>query len=189
MAGAIMPAYINQFPTSPSWNEITGKPTFALVAETGNFSDITNKPTTVAGYGITDAVDAQKIQSGVLIYNISTGLSNTYSVNLTPAPTSYSAGMMINFKASSDNTGPASININGLGAKSIKKLVTSNLDPNDIKNGQMVSVIYDGTNFQLLSIPYTLIYNNPNSITHGVQNISATGSTIFTVPAGSIKYI
>jgi len=53
----------------PNWVEITGKPTFAVVATSGlyadlsgkptlfsgSFTDLTNKPTTLAGYGITDA--------------------------------------------------------------------------------------------------------------------------------------
>jgi uncharacterized protein (TIGR02145 family) len=40
----------------PAWSEITGKPSFATLAATGNFSDLTGKPTTLSGYGITDAV-------------------------------------------------------------------------------------------------------------------------------------
>ncbi len=53
----------------PAWADVTGKPTFATVATSGNYNDLsnkpvlfsgsfanlTNKPTTIAGYGITDA--------------------------------------------------------------------------------------------------------------------------------------
>lgn len=38
-----------------SWNAITGKPTFATVATSGKFADLLEKPTTLSGYGITDA--------------------------------------------------------------------------------------------------------------------------------------
>lgn len=40
----------------PTYDEITGKPTLALVATSGLFSDLLSKPTTVAGYGITNAM-------------------------------------------------------------------------------------------------------------------------------------
>lgn len=40
----------------PTWVEVTGKPTFATVATSGLFVDILSKPTTVAGYGITNAM-------------------------------------------------------------------------------------------------------------------------------------
>ena len=39
----------------PSWSEVTAKPSFASVAVSGSFSDLTNIPTTISGYGITDA--------------------------------------------------------------------------------------------------------------------------------------
>jgi len=38
-----------------SWASITGKPTFATVATSGLYSDLLSKPTTLSGYGITDA--------------------------------------------------------------------------------------------------------------------------------------
>ncbi len=38
-----------------TWNSLTGKPTLAAIATSGSFTDISNKPTTLAGYGITDA--------------------------------------------------------------------------------------------------------------------------------------
>ncbi len=39
----------------PSWADVTGKPAFATVATSGAFADLLSKPTTLAGYGITDA--------------------------------------------------------------------------------------------------------------------------------------
>jgi hypothetical protein len=40
-----------------TWLSLSGKPTFATVATSGSFSDLSNKPTTIAGYGITNAFD------------------------------------------------------------------------------------------------------------------------------------
>lgn len=43
-------------PSSYAWGEITSKPTFASVATSGSYNDLSNKPTTLAGYGITNAI-------------------------------------------------------------------------------------------------------------------------------------
>lgn len=50
--------------------------------------------------------------------------------------------------------GAATINFNSLGAKTIKKLqggAATDLAPNDIRAGQWVMMMYDGTNMQMLS--------------------------------------
>jgi hypothetical protein len=154
LAGIASGAEVN---INADWNAIEGdalianKPVLANIATSGSFEDLIGKPTTVAGYGITDAVSSENIQSSELIYALSTGNSNNYIIDLNPAKSSYNLGMVVNFKANFDNTGAATININGLGPKSIKKMVTNELDSKDIKNEQMISIIFDGTNFQLLS--------------------------------------
>jgi hypothetical protein len=85
------------------------------------------------------------------IYAADGGGSDSYSISLTPAISSYANGLMVNFKANTANTGASSININGLGAKTIKKDSGLDLETGDIKSSQIIQVIYDGTNFQLLS--------------------------------------
>lgn len=42
---------------TPTWANVQGKPIFAVVSSSGNFSDLLSRPTTLAGYGITDAVN------------------------------------------------------------------------------------------------------------------------------------
>lgn len=84
-------------------------------------------------------------------YAADAGGDDTYSVTLAPAPTAYYAGMEVNFKPTTANTGACTLDVNGLGAKAIKKNVSADLETGDILAGQMVKVIYDGTNFQLVS--------------------------------------
>lgn len=98
-----------------------------------------------------DAVSAEVIQKNSLTYVQATGTVNAFAVALTPAITAYTPGQMISFQAGSAITGPATLNVNGLGAKSIKKNASADLAANDIKSGQMVTVIYDGTQFQMIS--------------------------------------
>lgn len=69
--------------------------------------------------------------------------------------TTYTAGQTFKFKAATANTGACSLNINAVGAKTIKKDVSSDLTTGDILANQIVVVVYDGTNFQLVSPPAT----------------------------------
>jgi hypothetical protein len=99
------------------------------------------------------------LAQAVLPYAADAGSTDAYAVTLTPAPAAYTAGMVVHFKANTVNTGAATLNVNGLGAKTIVKSLNLTLHDGDIKAGQLVSVIYDGTNFQLLS-PVTGSYNS-----------------------------
>src|SRR5205085_1973057 len=77
-----------------------------------------------------------------------------YVCNLSPAPASYATGTRYRFKATNANTTAATVNFNSLGAKTIKKAaggVTTDLAANDIRAGQVVEVVYDGTNMQMVS--------------------------------------
>lgn len=96
---------------------------------------------------------------------VSTGSANAYVLTMTSLISAYTTYMVVKFKASFANTGACTININGLGAKSIKKYNGEALASGDIQSGQMVELQYDGTNFQMLSP----IYNVPRA-THTHTN-------------------
>jgi len=87
---------------------------------------------------------------GALAYAADTGTANAYVVALSPALFQYITGMPIFFKAANACSGASTININGLGVKTIKKNITEDITAGDIQSGQVVMVIYDGTNFQLV---------------------------------------
>jgi hypothetical protein len=88
---------------------------------------------------------------GALAYAADTGEANAYAIALSPALTAYITGMPICFKAGNANTGASTIDVNGLGAKAIKKNGSDDLAVGDILAGQIVTVIYDGTNFQVMN--------------------------------------
>ena len=89
---------------------------------------------------------------GALPYAADTGAVDAYAIALTPALTAYIEGMPIFFKSANANTGaPATLNINGLGAKAVKRSVGADLSAGDILTGQILCVVYDGVNFQLLN--------------------------------------
>lgn len=84
------------------------------------------------------------------IYGADGGGTDAYAISLDSPPTVYEEGMVFFFKANTANTGAASLNVSTLGAKDIKKNSTSDLNDNDIIAGQIIGVVYDGTNFQLI---------------------------------------
>lgn len=91
---------------------------------------------------------------GSINHCLATGAVNTYACALDPAITLYTTGAFYSFQANAANTAAATINLNGVGARTIKKVtgaITTDLIANDIRTGQMVVVYYDGTNMQMVS--------------------------------------
>lgn len=84
------------------------------------------------------------------IYGADGGGTDAYAISLDSPPSAYVTGMFILFRANTANTGAASLNVNALGAKAIKKNGNADLNDNDITAGQVVGVVYDGTNFQMV---------------------------------------
>lgn len=85
------------------------------------------------------------------LYGASAAGSDAYAITVAPVPNDYDAGDTYVFKADVANTGPATLNVNTLGAKTIKKFGTLDLATGDIMAGQIITVRYDGTNFQMES--------------------------------------
>lgn len=82
------------------------------------------------------------------------GTANAITLTLRPTPASLAnlVGLAIVFLAEADITvGGVTLNVNGLGAKNVYKNFSTALALNDIRNGQLVEVRYDGTQFQLIS--------------------------------------
>lgn len=78
-----------------------------------------------------------------------TGTANAYIANLTPALSTYEEGVSLRLKINLDNTGAATINVNGLGVKSIKKANGSDVNVGQLKAGSVFTLAYNGTNFIL----------------------------------------
>lgn len=116
-----------------------------------NFS---NSATVAAGDTVL-AAQYNNLRKDTLInagdYNTSGGSANAFTLTLDAQITAYVTGMVVKFKANFDITGACTINVNSIGAKTIKKKVSFDLVAGDIKSGELVSLEYDGTNFQILS--------------------------------------
>lgn len=97
------------------------------------------------------ATEFNSFLAGAGLYGESAVGTDAYAITVVPAPNDYDAGDRYTFKADVANTGTATLNVNGLGAKTIKKDGGIDLATNDIIAGQIITVVYDGTYFQILS--------------------------------------
>jgi hypothetical protein len=99
-----------------------------------------------------------KLQRGTVNFAVDTGTANTYVVALDASITTYTDGLQVVFRPLASNTGTSTINLNGLGAKSI---VLTNSDPiqaGDISAGAIIDVRYStATGFFHLT-PNSTIY-------------------------------
>jgi hypothetical protein len=87
-----------------------------------------------------------------MLYAADAGSTDAYAITLSPAPSAYTTGMIVAFKAATANTGAATLNVNSLGVKTLKKNNNQDLETGDISASEIVTAIYDGTNFQVQSI-------------------------------------
>jgi microcystin-dependent protein len=89
--------------------------------------------------------------SAPINYAADTGAADAYVIALTPALSAHVVGMPITFKVSNANTGASTININGLGAVALKKNVSQDPASGEIAAGQLLTISYDGTNYQIIA--------------------------------------
>jgi len=80
-----------------------------------------------------------------------TGSANAYVLTYSPAPTAYVSGQPYCFFTNFSNTGSATVNVNSLGALTLKKIGGTNLASADLGSGVEVVCIYDGTNCEIIS--------------------------------------
>lgn len=106
---------------------------------------------TDTGLAVTPSSLPIQLQDNKYTFAVDAEASDTYVITLSPAPAAYAAGQVFHFDANTINTGAASLNVNALGAKTIVKHHDLTLASGDIEAGQHVTVMYDGTNFQMLS--------------------------------------
>lgn len=132
-----------------------------------------------------DELDTEKgtkigIQNQSYVTAADTGAADAYVLVVSPAISGYAAGQRFSFQALNPNTGASTLVVSGLAATAIKKNVTEALTLGDILDNQWVEVVYDGTNFQLVSRPTIVPYVK-------VSDVKASGTDGGTCTAGSYQ--
>lgn len=102
-----------------------------------------------AGTALTDAANVSQVQNRTSGYAATSG-TDTYTASFTPTITAYATGQLLALNFGNANTGAATINVDGLGAKSLTKNGTSDLVSGDVNASEIRMAVYDGTRFQLI---------------------------------------
>lgn len=135
----------------------------------------THDGSTAGGFSIPNHND---IQSSAMVAGTAGGTANALTLTLAPAPTAYATFQRFIFKASSANTGAATLNVNSLGAKALKRLVDGTLRAliaGDIASGRIYEAIYDGTQFVVLGVakPFTSAAITASTLAAGDKTYTA----------------
>jgi hypothetical protein len=107
------------------------------------------------GNGIWSVDQVINSQLLTLYGGVDTGTANTYVLNYTANFQTLVDGIVIYFKAANTNTGPSTLNVNGLGVVSIIQQSGQPLVNGMIPGNTLVEVMYLGGNFYLISSAYT----------------------------------
>lgn len=148
-----------------------------------------------------DYAAAGQVQDDTFAFAAAASVGGTAdAITLTPAPaiTAYAAGQRFTFVAEAANTGATTINVSGVGAKSITKTGATALTAGDIADAALIQVVYDGTQFQLISTSGVAIgsgiLTGDNTFTgsntfSGTLNVTGTmqhaGATV--LPIGAVQ--
>jgi hypothetical protein len=159
-----------------------------------------------AGVNSTDAAQLGQVQGGTLDYITVTG-TNTLTGTLTPTLMGYQTGNMFSFVVAATNTSTVTLNVDGQGAKAVLRNATEALQAGDLVIGNVVVVIYDGTQFQLISVGFgggatgaggdKIFVENGQTVTTSysipvLSNAMSTGpiaiaaGAVVTIPANSV---
>lgn len=117
-----------------------------------------------------------KLQQGRITYGPAAGTANALTFAMTPTLAAYVEGLHVRLKIAATNSAAATINIDGLGAKSIKRADGTALAAADLAAGTIVDLVYDGTNFRLMRPVGVDSTVTPASILTALLTVDGSGS-------------
>ncbi|WP_267550398.1 hypothetical protein [Rhizobium rhizogenes] len=120
---------------------------------------------------------------------VDTGTATALVVTLSPAPTAYTKFMTFDVQVANTATGPATINVNGLGNVNVTDLNAAAITPGFWQAGNFLQMLCDGTNVRVVggNRSVTAPFSVTNAATQGLANnilaqvnfASTGGSTSF----------
>jgi hypothetical protein len=144
----------------------------------------------MGGYNHTNVADATvrtqygsagQIQDSAFTFLTSPSGTNAMTATAALGMSAYVTGQRFTFVAPSTNTSACTLNINAIGAKAITKSGSTALAAGDVQSGAIIQVIYDGTQFQMVSPTLTVSSFSggstgltPSSATTGAVTLAGT---------------
>jgi hypothetical protein len=133
------------------------------------------KAATAIAFGLLP--DENKLQRGTVNFAVDTGTANTYVVALDASITTYTDGLQVVFRPLNSNSGTSTINLNGLGAKSIRLTDSNPISAGDISAGAVIDVRYStATGFFHLT-PNSAIYAYDAGVSADAAAASASAAS------------
>lgn len=141
------------------------------------------KAATAIAFGLLP--DENKLQRGTVNFAVDTGTANTYVVALDASITTYTDGLQVVFRPLNSNSGTSTINLNGLGAKSIRLTDSNPISAGDISAGAVIDVRYStATGFFHLT-PNSAIYAADAGVSADAAAASASAASASASAASS----
>lgn len=151
----------------------------------------------VLDYGGFDALDdgnvdnletsfVRTLQKQPWVYATAGGTANALTATLVPAPSALVDGFTIRLKTSNPNTGTATLNVNGLGAKPIVSQDNLPLIGGEIQG--ITEFVYDGTSFRVSGLPRSrsfIMSGITQSLAAGVVVLTTYSSKVIALPAST----
>jgi len=103
-------------------------------------------------------------------FYVTTGTANNYILTPSPALLQYTAGDTFNVQFNVANTGPSTINVSGLGAKSLVLPPATALTGGELITSVTYTITYDGTNFQVTNTIPGIYPNLQTGTTYAFAN-------------------
>ena len=128
------------------------------------------------------AISPDILQSRAWNYATAAGTANAVTASVTPAPAALVEGLAVAIKISTTNTGAMTLNLNGLGAKSVLLDAANAVRAGDCAAGVIAFFTYDGTAWQL--VPTDASVRNSAANTGGSTVTYTSSGGTFIVPAG-----
>lgn len=116
-------------------------------------SGITTSGITASNITSTNITSLKNVTSTIVT---TAGGTTTYTLTPSPAITAYATGQEFLIKMNATNTGASTINVSGLGAKSLTKGGATALASSDLLIDAVYKIVYDGTQFQVSGISATV---------------------------------
>jgi len=156
-------------------------------AATGNLNAGAFRVTNIgAGTARTDAAQVGQVQDGTSSYLGTTGGTATaFTVTATPTITALVTGAQYSFKANAANGVAATLKIDGTTATTMQRQGTA-LVGNEFKANDFVSVVYDGTNFQITNVATAPLYVDRTNNRVGIGTTTPTSALQVTGAIDSI---